>query len=172
MKAVDLKPAKIAKSVRGKSDSRAVMDCIRRIVRALHVGSQMAQKSAGLSSAQLFVLQTLANSGAMSINELAARTHTHQSSVSAVVSRLVAAKLISRKISGADARRLELTVTHAGRVLTSRFVTPQEQLIRALDQLKPPRLADLRSLLEEVIALSGLETKTPPMFFESRRRPG
>src|SRR5580704_17514899 len=97
------------------SSARAVLDSIRRIVHALQVGSRAAQKSAGLSGAQLFVLQTLASGGVMSVNELAARSHTHQSSVAAVASRLVEAKLIKRSPSATDARRLDLSVTAAGR---------------------------------------------------------
>ena len=60
-------------------DGQAVLDSIRRIVHSLELGSRAAQKSVGLSGAQLFVLQTLAGSDAMSVNELAARSCTHQS---------------------------------------------------------------------------------------------
>ena len=63
------------------SDSQAVINYIRQMVHALEIGSRAAQKSVGLSGAQLFVLQTLASAGAMSLNELAARSHTHQSSL-------------------------------------------------------------------------------------------
>lgn len=157
--------------VESTSDSQAVIDCIRQIVHALELGSRAAQKSVGLSGAQLFVLQTLAGSTAMSINELAARTHTHQSSVSTVVSRLVEAKLVKRVASRRDARRAELTVTPAGRhILAADFVTPQQRLVAALGRLPDERVADLRSLLEEVVTLSGMHTGTPPMFFEGRKR--
>jgi DNA-binding MarR family transcriptional regulator len=153
-------------------DSRAVMDYIRQIVHALETGSRAAQKSVGLSGAQLFILQTLAAGRGMSVNELAAASHTHQSSVSVVVSRLVEAKLVKRTASAADARRLELTVTAAGkRVLRSSFVTPQERLLAALDRLTPARLAQLRSLLKELVSLSGMDSGTPPMFFEAKQKP-
>lgn len=149
------------------SDSQVVIDYIRRIVHALQVGSRAAQQKVGLSGAQLFVLQTLANEGSMSVNELAAHSRTHQSSVSVVVSRLVEGKLVKRTTSKADARRLELSVTAAGRqILKSSFVTPQARLIDSLRHLAPARLARLRSLLAEVVALSGMHTETAPMFFE------
>lgn len=149
------------------SDSQAVIDYIRRIVHALEVGSRAAQQSVGLSGAQLFVLQTLAAKGAMSVNELAAHSRTHQSSVSVVVSRLVQAKLVKRAASKDDARRLELSVTRAGhRVLKSSFVTPQARLINSLQHLEPERLAQLRSLLGEIVSRSGMDSETAPMFFE------
>ena len=147
------------------------MDSIRQIVHALEVGSRSAQRSVGLSGAQLFILQILAAGGVMSVNEVAARSHTHQSSVSGVVSRLVEAKLVKRAASRADARRLELTVTQAGRrALKSSLVTPQERLIASLSRLAPGRLAQLRSLLHEVVSLSGMDSGTPPMFFEGAKR--
>lgn len=140
-------------------DGRAALDYLRQIVHALAIGSVKAQKSAGLSGAQLFVLQTLAGGGVLSVNELAARTHTHQSSVSVVVSRLVKAGLVKRAPSPVDARRLDLSVTQAGRrVLRTRFITPQQRLLGALSRLSPARLAAFRSLLAEVVALSDMST--------------
>src|ERR671938_1731164 len=65
------------------------LDAIRRLVRGLRLAARASEREAGLSAAQLFVLQQLAESPAESINELAARTLTHQSSVSVVVRRLV-----------------------------------------------------------------------------------
>src|SRR6188508_2107958 len=69
-------------------ETRAILDAVRRIVRDLHESSRASEKQVGLSGAQLFVLQTLAQSPGASLNDLAARTHTHQSSVSTVVAKL------------------------------------------------------------------------------------
>lgn len=145
------------------------MDSIRQIVHALELGSRAAQKSVGLSGAQLFVLQTLAASDGMSVNELARRSYTHQSSVSGVVGRLVEAKLVRRAPSVFDARRVDLTLSPAGRrILQAGFVTPQQRLIAALDRLPPARLSDLRSLLQQVVSFSGIDSGAPPMFLEKR----
>ncbi len=103
----------------------------------------------------------------MSVNELAARSYTHQSSVSVVVSRLAEAKLVKRIRSTTDSRRLELSVTPAGRrLLKADFVTPQERLLGSLGRLTPERLAQFRSLVAEVVSRSGMDSETPPMFFE------
>lgn len=150
-------------------DSRGVMNAIRRIIHALQVGSHASQKSIGISGAQLFLLQILAPGDVMSINELASRSCTHQSSVSVVVSRLVEAKLVKRAASTEDGRRLDLCVTAAGRrLLKSRVVTPQERIIAALARLEPPRLFELRLLLEQVIAECGFDSGPIPMFFEGK----
>jgi MarR family transcriptional regulator, lower aerobic nicotinate degradation pathway regulator len=150
-------------------NSREVMNAIRRIIHALQVGSHASQKTIGISGAQLFLLQILASGDVMSINELASRSCTHQSSVSVVARRLVEAKLVKRTASRADGRRLDVSVTAAGRrLLKSRITTPQERIVAALARLEPPRLFELRLLLEEIIAECGFDSGPIPMFFEGK----
>ena len=147
------------------------MDSLRQIVHALEIGSRAAQITVGLSGAQLLVLQTLDAAGVMSINELAQKSHTHQSSVSVVVSRLTEAGLVKRAAAPGDARRLELSVTGAGRkALQAGFVTPQQRLMASLESMPPTRVGELRTLLDELIRLSGMDSETPPMFFEGAKR--
>src|SRR5689334_4760067 len=91
--------------------SRSVLDSIRRIVQALRMYDKAAEKHVGLSGAQLFVLEKLHGGKALSLNELAQRTLTHQSSVSVVVQRLVERGLVVSCVSREDARRIELSLT-------------------------------------------------------------
>jgi DNA-binding MarR family transcriptional regulator len=156
-------------------ETQAVIDAVRRIVQALREASRLAERHVGLSGAQLFVLQTLAETPAISVNELAARTHTHQSSVSTVVARLVELGLVQRKTSKADARCVQLSLSPEGRRVARRAPdVPQDRLIRAIERLKPARRRQLASALGEVAeAMVGIE-RVPSMFFEesgrSRRR--
>jgi DNA-binding MarR family transcriptional regulator len=156
-------------------ETQAVLDAVRRIVQALRESSRLAERQVGLSGAQLFVLQKLAETPAISVNELAARTHTHQSSVSTVVARLVALGLVQRKTSDVDARSVQLSLSADGRRVAGRAPdVPQDRLIRAIEQLKPARRRQLASALGEVAeAMVGIE-RVPSMFFEesgrSRRR--
>jgi DNA-binding MarR family transcriptional regulator len=62
-------------------EASAVVDDIRRIVAALRASSRGAERAVGVTGAQLFVLQVLAREQALSVNELAERTRTHQSTV-------------------------------------------------------------------------------------------
>src|SRR4051812_40175859 len=87
------------------SETRAILDAVRRIVRTLHESSRASEKSLGLTAAQLFVLHKLSDAPGLSLNALAAQTHTHQSSVSTVVSRLVERGLVLRTPAADDARR-------------------------------------------------------------------
>jgi DNA-binding MarR family transcriptional regulator len=150
-------------------DTRAVLDAVRRIVHGLRESSRRAEKHVGLSGAQLFVLHKLAESPALSLNELAALTHTHQSSVSTVVARLEAAGLVRRAWSTADGRRLELSLTHKGRQLAERAPDmAQERLIAAIEAMPATRRRQLASGLTEVARALDSSAATPAMFFEER----
>jgi DNA-binding MarR family transcriptional regulator len=156
------------------ADVQSVLDGIRRLVQFLRLSGRAAER-AGVSAAQLFVLQKLAEAPALSVNELAARTLTHQSSVSVVVQRLEERGLVARKRAGSDGRRVEVSLTRRGRQSLQR--TPdasQSRLIAALGKLP---LRERRSLagalrgLLRVLDISG--AAPPPMFFEeppARRR--
>ena len=94
---------------------------LRQIVQALHVASRASERAVGMSTAQLFVLQQIAQAGTCSVGELAALTLTHPSSVSVVVSRLVAQGLVERRDAAEDRRRAELTCTGEGRARHTRI---------------------------------------------------
>src|SRR5690242_19175379 len=128
------------------ADVSRSMDAIRAVVRALRINTRAIELEIGISLAQLFVLQQVAQRPATSLNDLAARTATHQSSVSVVVRRLVERGLVTRRADTADKRRVQIEVTPAGeRVLVGAPETIQVRLVNALEQLTP---ADRRQLAE------------------------
>src|SRR5437763_15520097 len=94
----------LPRTPRAATDAHDVLDAIRRIVQALRESSRLAESRVGLSGAQLFVLRTLAESPGLSLNEVAALTRTHQSSVSVVVTRLARDGLVRKRTAGRDAR--------------------------------------------------------------------
>ena len=104
---------------------------------------------------------------ASSVNELAERTRTHQSSVSVVVRRLVERGLVRRRASRDDARRQEVAITAAGRALLERAVpTAQQRLVEGLDSLATAEARRLADALEGWLAAAGISTGEPPLFFE------
>lgn len=151
---------------------RNVMDGLRRIVRDLRLTAREAERGAGISGAQLFVLQALSESSAASLNDLAERTLTDQSSVSVVVKRLVERKLVARKPSNEDGRRVELSLTSAGRRLLAKCPEPtQARLVSALRRLSPDELAALTvgvRALEREMGTGG----TARMFFDEEAPSG
>jgi DNA-binding MarR family transcriptional regulator len=135
---------------------RAALDSLRRIVRALRLSASETEKQAGISMAQLFVLRQLADGRPRSLVELAAETLTDPSSVSAVVRRLVDARLVSRRVSQKDSRRAQLTLTAAGKRLVARAPeSVQTRLLQALGTLSPRRLQVLAAGLEHVARAVG-----------------
>jgi DNA-binding MarR family transcriptional regulator len=157
-----------AESAPRRADSiRNVMDSLRRIVRDLRLTARDAERDAGISGAQLFVLQALADEPASSLNELADRTLTDQSSVSVVVKRLADRKLVARKASAADARRIELSLTPMGRKLLTRCPEPtQARLLLALRKLTPGELGTLTSGLAALVQQMGMENAPAKMLFD------
>jgi DNA-binding MarR family transcriptional regulator len=120
-----------------------------------------------MSGAQLFVLQTLADAAASSLNDLAERTLTDQSSVSVVVSRLSDRKLLHRRPSSLDARRVELALTPAGRRVLERCPEPtQARLLAAVRRLTDPELDALTSGLTALIREMGIANAAARMFFD------
>jgi DNA-binding MarR family transcriptional regulator len=151
--------------------TRAVLDSIRRIVRALRESSRKTERSVGLGAAQLFVLQRLAGAAPLSLNELAERTLTHQSSVSVVVSRLVRSGLVARRRAAADGRRVAITLTPTGREVLSRApAAAQDRLIGALGLLDVAARKDLARHLGRLVEAMALPLHHPPMFFERAPR--
>lgn len=105
------------------------------------------------------------------MNELAERTHTDQSSVSVVVSRLVERELVQRSASQEDARRAEVRLTASGRRLV-RFApeATQLRLAEALAAMSPEASARLGQGLSELVRHMGLGG-APRMFFEEDAKP-
>jgi len=164
--AYDAPPALLADSA-----TRDVLDAIRRIVRALRESSRHAEAKLGLTGAQLFVLQRLAAAPALSLNELADRTLTHQSTVSVVVTRLVARGLVTRSRGGSDGRRIELALTARGRASLKRApAAAQDRLIAALETVGPTARRTLARELGRLVAAMSLPAQAPPMLFEPSQR--
>ena len=149
------------------NEAREVLNALRQIVRSLRVSSRAAEQIVGLSGAQLFVLQCLARHSPCSVNELAAHTATDQSSVSVVVSRLVALGHVRRSASKKDRRRVELSLSRSGRaLLESAPEATQDRLIAALTQLPKTELKELSRLLGKVVESADVSQQVPSLFFE------
>jgi DNA-binding MarR family transcriptional regulator len=152
----------------GSGHFRDILDSIRRVVRALRIASRRSEQAVGLSTSQLFVLQSLSEDTPITVNELAARTFTHQSTVSVVAKRLVEKKLVIRQRSKTDARQQELRLSRAGAAMIHRPRTQpaQHQLVKALRAFSPKDQARLAKLLSALVREAGWADDTPHLFFE------
>lgn len=151
-------------------DVRAALDAFRRIVQALRMAARNTERHVGLSTAQLFALQQLAHNPGASVNDLAARTFTHQSSVSVVVQRLVNRRLVQKLTARDDRRRVQLALTDAGRALLRRSPEPvQDKLIAGLAALTAERRHIVAEALGEIAQTISTDRSAPPMLFEEGR---
>lgn len=150
-------------------DVQGVLDGIRRIVQALRESSGDAERITGIGAAQLFVLRRLAEHDALTVNELAEKTFTHQSSVSEVVARLVRRRLVARQVDAHDRRRRLLSVTRPGRqMLAAAPETAQERLVTAVLEMSPARRRTVAAALKQA-ADAMRSSRRGPMFFVEER---
>ena len=147
--------------------AQSVLNALRRTVRAFRAAAQAAEDALHVSGAQHFVLQNLADAPALSLNQLASRTLTHKSSVSVVVSRLVARGFVRRRPSPVDGRSVVLTLTAAGRRALARAPdSAQSRMLKALRRFPPQQLARFASLFERFTDELGVAALEPLMLFE------
>jgi DNA-binding MarR family transcriptional regulator len=160
---------------RKRDDPQRVLDAFRSLVKALRLADRAGLKRHGLGSAQMFVLHELNRDAPLSINDLAARTATDQSTVSVVVNKLVAKGFVASARSDSDGRRAELVLTAKGKQLVRKLPPPiQHLLITGVQRLSPARASDLADMFEQIVGGLGDRDEIAPMFFEdediARRR--
>ena len=149
------------------TDTQRILDSVRRLVRLLRLADRAAQREVGLSGAQLFVVQELGRAPSLSLNELASRTRTDQSSVSVVVTRLVESGLVSRDRDSEDARRLVLNLTRAGRSLLQKAPpVAQEQMIEVFERMPAADRHRFAEAFDWILSELGAEGGAAPMLFE------
>ncbi len=147
---------------------RELMDYFRQLVQALRT-SHRAAEHLNLTGAQLFIVNVIGESDRpLGIGEVAERTLTDQSTVSVVVTRLVDRGLVARTRSQADSRRVELSLTPAGRKLyrSAPATVPQRRLASALGRLKPGDASALRRVLARIIRDTGAAAEPAVMMFD------
>ena len=154
----------------------AAVDAVRRLMRGLRLAEQRTRTTTGLSAAQLFVLGQLRDADGVSLTELAERTLTDRTSVSAVVERLERDGSVRSERDARDRRRMRVRITAAGRRrLSAAPQPPTVQLIAALRRLKPRQRRGLTSHLVALLDAMGLAAAPASMLFEERggrsRRP-
>jgi DNA-binding MarR family transcriptional regulator len=152
-----------------ESESKRILNSIRHLVRALRLFDREAQQRYGISAAQMFVLHALSEEEMLSLNELADRTATDQSSASVVVQRLVEAGYVSRGAQKEDRRRVALRLTAKGRAVLRKSAPPaQQKMLAAIDGMPAKDRKVFAALLETFVRDIGVRGKKAPMLFEDK----
>ena len=146
--------------------SRA-LNALRRMVRGLRAAAEAVERDLKISAAQLFVMSELAQSPDQSVKDLAEVTMTTHSTVSEVVSGLLAKGLLTRSVDPADGRRSVLRLTRQGASLLRRSPRAiQQDLIEGFGSLRATERRAIAAGLEKWIEASGLGSTRSAMLFE------
>jgi DNA-binding MarR family transcriptional regulator len=143
------------------------LNAVRRLVRGLRSAAEAVERELSVSAAQLFVLRELNHVPDQSVKDLAVVTMTTHSTVSQVVSQLIAKGMVTRTPDASDGRRAVLRVTRSGAALVKRSPRViQADLIEGFAALRPAERRSLASGLERWLAASGFSHVTSRMLFD------
>ena len=143
------------------------LERMRALVAALSRSARAVERRTGVTNAQLFLLQQLAGGNSRSVNDLAARARTQQSTVSIVVARLVRAGLAAKRRSDKDGRVAVISITPKGRRLLAHApVPPTSELLRAIEDLSDRDARSLADGLRALVDALGLSPSPVTMLFE------
>ncbi|HEX6084040.1 MAG TPA: MarR family transcriptional regulator [Thermoanaerobaculia bacterium] len=153
-------------------DAQSVLNSFRSLVKSLRLADRAGLKEHGLGASQLYVLHELKRESPLSVNELAQRTATDQSTVSVVVAKLIDKGFVTRERSEQDARRLDLTLTAKGHLLLKRLPPPiQWKIIEGVQRLPRARARALAESLREICDVLGIAEAHPPMLMDDSAPP-
>jgi len=105
----------------------------------------------GLTPSQFDVIATLGNTSGMSMGQLAEKTLVTKGTLTGVVDRLEAKKLVRREVPKDNRRSFKVVLTSKGEELFQRvFPTHIAHLKQCFEQLEPSELELLRVLLQRL----------------------
>ncbi|KQR22259.1 MarR family transcriptional regulator [Agreia sp. Leaf335] len=110
----------------------------------------------GLTHPQYLVMLALWQQDPRSVKELGAALQLEPATLSPLLKRLEASGLIDRRRSAADERRLDVTLTEAGRALRSRAESIPQTMI---EQLGMP-VAELQAMQASLTAIIAAATRS------------
>lgn len=155
-------------------DAKAILNRVRQLVRALRTFEKQAQSRFGFGAAQMFILHVLHHEDDLSLNELADRTATDQSSASLAAGKLVSEGYIRRTPSEEDRRQVRLSLTAKGRALVRKAPpAAQERIMESVEAMPSSERAQLMALLDKLMSgMAPAENGRSPMLFQDEEREG
>jgi DNA-binding MarR family transcriptional regulator len=143
-----------------------IMQCLRRIFKAIQQYSEAVLKEFGVTGPQLWALRTIYDEGRLSMGELSQRMYLHMSTVSGVVDRLEEKGYVERTRGDEDRRVVKISLTKAGKKLVQRGPeAAQGKLLHGLESLSQREVLIIRSSLEKVVRLMEIQDTRATFFF-------
>lgn len=151
--------AMMSDTPRANDRTDASLIALRRILRATELYSRDLAQAAGITPAQLRVLQICqARGGRATPTALAAQMGVSQATVTALVDKLVARQMVERMRSETDRRQTNVVLTAAGsQAVLEAPDALQQRYVRAFERLQDWEQAQLLASLERVAAMLDAE---------------
>lgn len=151
---------------RSATDIPAIVNGLRRVVRALELFSREIHRDFGLTAPQLWALKTLESRGPLTISELAAQLHIHQSSTSILLNRLEERGLVRRLRQQQDRRFVRVELTDRAVALCRAAPDPaQGRLVHRLSGMPASRIKRIRQSVDDVVRAMEAEDVEATFFF-------
>lgn len=136
------------------SRSDEVLVSLRRIIRATDLHSRYLAKTTGLTTPQMLLLRCIRDKGELTIGELANQVSLSQATVTTILDRLERRKLVYRRRSERDKRKVHAFLTDEGRdVLKTSPVPLQERFAQQFSSLQDWEQTMILSALQRVSTL-------------------
>ena len=139
-----------------RTDSSLI--AIRRILRATELYGRELAKAAGLTAAQVRVLQVIAETGVSNPTAVATRMGVSQATITALIDRLEQKNLVRRERSERDRRQTNLILTDTGRAALDRAPDAlQQRYVKRFEALPEWEQSMIVAALDRVAALLDAE---------------
>ena len=143
---------------------------LRRILRATELYARDLAQAAGVTPAQLRVLQIVGEKKDPTAKTLATQMGVSQATVTALVDKLVARGLVTRLTSAQDRRQTNITLTHEGEADQALAAAGQVDAAVAAGEQLPSLLAGVPLALKDVFTATDMPTTCGSSDENSSRR--
>ena len=136
-----------------------VLIAIRRIIRAVDLHSRLLLQHHGLTGPQLVILKSLAETGEVSVGQLAHSVHLSQGTVTGILDRLESRQLVTRRRGTTDKRQMLAQPTEYALTLVRDAPSPlQDRFIDEFGRLADWEKSQILSVLQRVVAMMEAES--------------
>lgn len=134
----------------------SVLQRFRVLIRTAQRHSQWIEKQSGVTGAQLWSMQELAEHPGLRVGDLAKRMALHQSTASNMIDKLETAGLLRKERQSSDNRVVRLYLTEAGTAVLAKAPSPARGILpEALRRMDQVALASLQMDLDGLLAQVG-----------------
>jgi len=138
------------------------VEMLHRIFQVVDLFSRQTLRDFGVSGPQIWALRSIELGGVVSMSDLAQGMHLHMSTVTGIIDRLEAGKLVTRERSEADARVMEIRLTARGKsILAKAPEPPRSKAARGLQRLTPKELKQVHSSLLLIARAMDVDLEPP-----------